>query len=114
MQIRKSKRVTSYQCSEVADLDPEKFRNLSVPFTGETEEEFMEYISQNSYELEEIYSEFDEETWSEFEKILQPEWVEYNNSEYKYEDSWYEAGNVDESFTKSGGFEVIHSTDEQY
>jgi hypothetical protein len=72
MQIRKCERWTSYNCSEVANLDPEKFKTLSVPFEGETDEDFFEYISSNMYELEEIYEEFDEETWSEFEKILQP------------------------------------------
>jgi hypothetical protein len=114
MQIRKCERWTSYNCSEVANLDPEKFKTLSVPFEGETDEDFFEYISSNMYELEEIYEEFDEETWSEFEKILQPEWTEYSNSAWKFEDSWFESGNVDESWSRTGGFEVIQTTDGGY
>ena len=59
-QIRKCERYTSCSSSEAANLDPEKFKKLSVPFEGETEEDFLNYISQNQYELEEIYEEIDE------------------------------------------------------
>ena len=113
-QIRKCERYTSYLSSEVASLDPEKFRNLSVPFDGGTEEDFLNYISQNQYELEEIYEEIDEETMMELQKIWSPEWTEYSNSAWKFEDSWHELGKVDETWTKTGGFETIHSTDTSY
>ena len=38
-QIRKCERVTICYCSEVANLDPEKFKNISIPFEGESEED---------------------------------------------------------------------------
>jgi hypothetical protein len=113
-QIRKCERYTSYLCSEAANLDPEKFRTLSIPFEGETEEEFLSYIESNRYELEEIYEEIDEETLSELGKIWEPEWNEYSNSAWKYEDSWHESGRVDETWTKTGGFESYHTTDNNY
>lgn len=113
-QIRKCERVTSCMASEVANLDPEKFRTLSVPFEGETEEDFLAYLSENQYELEEIYEEIDEETHSELEKIWYPEWTEYSNSAWKYEDSWHESGRVDETWTRYGGFEPVHTTDSGY
>jgi hypothetical protein len=113
-QIRKCERYTSWQTTEVANLDPEKFRTLSIPFEGETEEEFLDYIESNRYELEEIYEEFDEETLSELGKIWEPEWSEYSNSAWKYEDSWHESGRADETWTKTGGFESYHTTDRGY
>jgi hypothetical protein len=113
-QIRKCERYTSWQTTEVANLDPEKFKTVSIPFEGETEEEFLNYIESNRYELEEICEEFDEETLSELGKIWDPEWIEYSNSAWKFEDSWYESGRVDETWTKTGGFESTHTTDRNY
>ena len=113
-QIRKCERYTSCLATEVANLDPDIFKTLSVPFDGETEEEFLNYIESNRYELEEIYEEFDEETISELNKIWEPEWTEYSNSAWKFEDSWHESGRVDETWTKTGGFEPNHTTDNEY
>ena len=112
-QIRKCERYTSWQCSEVATLDPEKFKTLSIPFEGETEEEFLNYISENTWEFDEIWDELDEETQNQLSSILDPSWTEYSNSAYKFEDSWNESGKVDENWTRTGGFEVIHTTDNE-
>jgi len=111
MQIRKCERVTSYLSTEVANLNPEKFKNLSIPFEGEGDEEFLSYLDENMYELYEvIYEEIDEETLVELSKVWEPEWTEYSNSAWKGEDSWLEVGNVNEEYTKTGGFEVLQTT----
>jgi len=110
-QIRKCERVTSYLCSEVVTLDPEKFKNLSIPFEGETEEDFLNYISQNTYEFDDIWDEIDEETQEQLVSLLEPEMTEYSNSTWKGEESWHESGRVDENWTNTGGFEVINTTD---
>ena len=114
MQIRKCERYTSWSCSGVADLDPEKFRNLSIPYNGKTDEDFFNYITENMYELEEIWDEIDEKTQFELGALFDPEWTEYSNSAWKYEDSWYEAGNVNEEWRRTGNFEVIHTSDSGY
>ena len=49
MQIRKCERITSWQMTEVANLIPDDFRNLSVPFEGECDEEFLAYLDENRY-----------------------------------------------------------------
>ena len=113
-QIRKCERYTSWQMTEVANLDPEKFRKLSVPFEGESEEDFLSYIESNRWELEETYEELDEETLSELNKLWDPSWTEYYNSAYRFEDSWHELGSVDETWTKNGRFETLHTTDRSY
>ena len=111
MQIRKCERVTSYLSTEVANLNPEKFKNLSIPFEGESDEEFLSYLDENMYELYEvIYEEIDEETLTELSKVWEPEWTEYSNSAWNGEDSWLEVGNVNEEYTKTGGFEVLQTT----
>jgi hypothetical protein len=113
-QIRKCERVTINYCSEVANLDPDKFRNLSIPYEGESEEDFLNYISQNTWEFEDIWDELDEETQNQLGYLLEPEMTEYSNSAWKGEDSWHELGIVDETWTKTGGFEVKNSTDYGY
>lgn len=113
-QIRKCERVTINYCSDAVNLDPEKFRNVSIPFEGETEEDFLTYISQNTWEFEDIWGEFDEETQTQLGSLLEPEMTEYANSSWKFEDSWHESGRADETWTKTGGFEVVHSTDGGY
>jgi hypothetical protein len=110
IQIRKCEKVTVYNTTEVANLNPEDFRALSVPFEGETDEDFLSYLENNRYELEDIYEEIGEEILSELNKIWEPEWTEYSNSAWDGEESWLESGEVNEEYTKTGGFEVRNST----
>ena len=110
MQIRKCERVTVYNTTEVANLNPEDFKNISFPFEGESDEEFLSYLDENRYELEEIWEEFSEETLNELNKLWEPEWTEYSNSAWKGEESWLEGGEVNEEYTKTGGFEATNST----
>ena len=110
MQIRKCERVTVYNTTEVAELNPEDFKNISFPFEGESDEEFLSYLNENRYELEEIWEEFSEETLNELNKLWEPEWTEYSNSAWKGEESWLEGGEVNEEYTKTGGFDTTSST----
>ena len=110
MQIRKCERVIVYNTTEVANLNPEDFKTISIPFEGETDEEFLSYLEENKWDFEEIWEEFSEETLSELNKLLEPEWTEYSNSAYKGEDSWLEGGEVNEEFTKTGGFDTRYTT----
>ena len=110
MQIRKCERVTVYNTTEVANLNPEDFKNISFPFEGESDEEFLSYLNENRYELEEIWEEFSEETLSELNKLWEPEWTEYSNSAWKGEESWLEGGEVNEEYTKTGGFDAMYTT----
>jgi len=110
MQIRKCERVTVYNTTEVANLNTQDFKNISFPFEGESDEEFLSYLNENRYELEEIWEEFSEETLSELNKLWEPEWTEYSNSAWKGEDSWLEGGEVNDEYTKTGGFDAKYTT----
>lgn len=108
--IRKCERVTTVSHSVTALLDPEKFRNISIPYEGHTEEEFLQYLEENRYELDEIWEEIDEETMTELNKLWEPEWTEYDNSAWHGEESWLELGEPNPEYSKYGGFETKHTT----
>ena len=72
-QLRKCLKFTSYQATNTITLDPEKFRNLSIPYEGNSEEEFLKYIDENSYDLEDIYEEMDEEVEEIRNNISKPD-----------------------------------------
>jgi hypothetical protein len=110
MKIRKCERVVVFNATDVANLNPDDFRNLSVPFEGESDEEFLAYLEDNKWELEDIYEEIDQDVLNELNKLWEPEWTEYSNSAWDGEDSWLESGEEDESYRKTGGFEVLNST----
>ena len=107
--IRKCLRETSFRASSSVTLDPEKFRNLSDPYTGNSEKEFMDYISSLCYD--DVCDELDEETSDGLYVIIGDcvETTEYSNSAWKGEDSWFEIGKDNEEWSKTGGFEILHS-----
>jgi len=108
-QIRKCQEIVTYHCSPVSTVDPEKFRELSIPYTGNSEKEFLDYL--NDLDYDDISEELDEDTQLELYSFYYPEeWEEYFNSTNKGENSWHEIGEVNEEYTKSGGFEARHST----
>ena len=109
-QIRKCERVTMVSHSETASLDPEKFRDISIPYEGSTEEEFLQYLEENRYELDEIWEEIDEDSMSELNKLWEPEWTEYDNSAWHGEESWMESGEPNLEYTKTGGFDAKYTT----
>ena len=108
MQIRKCESVTTIYASEVANLDPEKFRNVSVPFQGNTDLDFLNYINElrTSYKLEEISDELDEELQGEIGKLCDNPEIQIWSSVTKGADEWLELGHVDESTKRNGGFDT--------
>lgn len=111
IQIRKCRKVTSHEASKVASLDPEKFRDLERPYTGDSDKEFLEYIQ--NLNLNDISSDLDWDQAEELAKLGDDiEWETYYSSLEKYEESWLESGKENESFRKTGGFDIEHSTEE--
>ncbi len=108
-QIRKCQEIVTYHCSPVSTVNPEKFRSLSTPYTGNSEKEFLDYLT--SLEFDDIYEELDEDTQIELSSFYQPEeWEEYSNSLNNGERSWHEIGEINQEYKKTGGFDVKHST----
>jgi hypothetical protein len=114
-QIRKCVTYTLVDATEVSNLNPEHFRNLSVPYEGNSEEEFLEYLDDNQYEFYELSGELEEqgfkETAEELDKIGDgSDYTTISNSAIKGEESWLELGEKDEKATKWGEFSPTHDT----
>lgn len=108
-ELRKCEEYTIVRSSEIAYIDPEKFRNLSTPCEGDSEEDFLDYISQLYFwDLE---SELDEETRQQLIKLEEPHWNEFYNSAFDGSKDWYELGEENENAVKNGGFETKLSTE---
>ena len=113
-QIRKVEEITFWQATEVAELDPEAFRNLEDnPYTGNSQEEFIKYIEEfiNSCRWDGFPIELDPETTDELDKMVENVvWTEYNSTVQNGENSWLQLGEKDESYVKTGGFKIILDT----
>lgn len=111
-QIRKRENVTLYLASDIVELDDEAFRNLEEnPYTGNSEEEFLNYIAGfDSWDG--IPMDLDFEQSNELSKIKGDDlnMQEFDNSAQKFEDSWFELGEANDEYRKAGGFKVKLST----
>jgi len=109
-QIRKVAQCTVFTSSEVAELDPEDFRNHeSNPYKGNSEEEFIQYIANFYFDDTETET-FSSETVDELLKIFDgPTMTQHYSTVQDFEDSWFEVGEKNEQFRKAGGFDVHHS-----
>jgi hypothetical protein len=113
-QLRRCKTYTISEASEVVELNPEDFRNISYPFEGETEEDFLNYLDTITYEADiyDIYDELDEGVANALAGLLEPEeYKVFFDSETKGENAWLESGEIDEQYRKSGGFNVKKTTE---
>lgn len=61
--------------------------------------------------MSDIYEELDEETISELDKFFDNvEWEEWYNSAWDGEESWFDIGEENPEYRRTGGFEVRHTT----
>ena len=112
-QLRKCETYSITRQTKTINLDPEKFRNISVPYEGNSEEDFVKYIAD--LDFYEINSELDEESANELDKFYDMvDWEEWYNSAWDEEDNWVEIGESNPEYSRTGGFNVRHSTNEQY
>jgi hypothetical protein len=116
-QIRKVEEITIWQATEVVELDPKKFKKLEEnPYNGNSEEDFLKYIAEfvNKCRYDGVPYDLDSKTADELDKMIENvKWTEYANSCEKGENSWYEIGEKDESYRRSGGFNSHHDTIEK-
>lgn len=109
-QIRKVEEITIWQATEVAELDPEVFKNLEEnSYTGNSEEEFLNYIQEfiNNCRCEGFPDDLDTEVADELDKMIENvNWTEYANSCEKGETSWYQSGEKNEEYRRTGGFKI--------
>lgn len=110
---------TTYTLTKVTEpitLDSEDFRNVEPPFTGETEEEFYNYISEtlSDWEVEDFLDnnkdKFSEEQadniWETFGEYPSEEMFDSRN---KSDEIVIDGGKIDENYTKYAGFNPIYT-----
>lgn len=106
-QVRKCEKYTCFLAGPVAHLDPEDFKNHeSNPYTGNSEEEFLQYISNfNTDDVEGLSEESIEALGA---LGYDAELEEYSNTAQNFCDNWYEIGEENKEYRKTGGFAVRH------
>ena len=111
--IRKRENMEVYMTSEIVELDPNDFRELEEnPYTGDSQEEFLNYISNLNLEFDNPSEELAYEIQDKLSKLGQNiKWTEFGNSAMNGSDTWYELGQEDESYRRTGGFDISCRTD---
>lgn len=112
-QIRKVESVTSIRSSLVIELDPKKFKKLEInPYTGDSEEEFMTYMSE--FDFEDPPYDLDDNTSKLLMDLSNSTWEEYANSCEKGSNVWLQIGEKDSAYYKTGGFKVNDEIESRY
>jgi hypothetical protein len=111
--IRKRENIEVYMTSEIVELDPNDFRDLEEnPYTGDSQEEFLKYIDNLNLQYNEPSEELDFEVQEELKKLGENlSWTEFGNSAEKGSDSWYELGEEDSTYRRTGEFNISCRTD---
>jgi|TARA_B110000977_G_scaffold149359_1_gene189323 hypothetical protein len=115
-QIRKVERYTNWEATQAVDIDPNDFKDLATsPYEGDSEQDFVEYIQElyheDWYEVCEELESLDRLTSADaLSTIFEGEMEIYSSSTEKEERSWIELGEIDESYSKYGGFNQSAST----
>ena len=108
--VRAVERYTIWEATEPIKVNVEKLRKCEPPFEGETEEDLLEYLTDNVWnnedwieENQEVYGVTDsiELTFVEaYDKEV------YSDTREKYEQSWLDVGVPNDEWRKMGRFEV--------
>jgi hypothetical protein len=110
--IRKVEKVTIWEATEVIELNPKSFKKLeSNPYTGSTEEDFLNYINSLKYDLPQELEDIDYEAYDKLTQLFDGEMKQtvYTSSAEHSEESWLQIGKVDPKYTKQGGFNCSYS-----
>ncbi len=112
--VRKCERYTVWQATEPIEVNVEKLRKCEPPYTGESEQDLLEYLVENVWCNEEFYeNETNKEVYGEdevYDLSLEDAWEynePYSDSRNKYEAAWIDVGVPNEEYRKTGEFEII-------
>ena len=112
--IRKRENMEVYMTSEIVELDPNDFRELEEnPYTGDSQEEFLKYIEDLNLQYNEPSDELDFEVQEELKKLGENlSWTEFGNSAEKGSNTWFELGEENPAYRRTGGFDVSCSSND--
>jgi len=108
--VRAVERYTVWEATEPIEVNVEKLRQCEPPFEGETEQDLLEYLSDNVWNNEEwadengeIYGEdeaYDLTFMEAYDKEV------YSDTRDKYAQEWLDVGVPNDEWRKMGRFEV--------
>ena len=110
--VRKCERYTIWEASEPVEVDVEKLRKCEPPFEGETEQELLDYLTENVYnEYEWAENETNKEVYGEdasYELTMEEcyDMEAYSDTREKYSQDWIDVGVPNDEWRKMGKFEV--------
>jgi hypothetical protein len=106
--IRKRENMEVYMTSEIVELDPNDFRELEEnPYTGDSQEEFLKYIDSLNLQYNEPPEELDWDIQEELKKLGENlSWTEFGNSAEQGSNTWFELGEEDSAYRRTGGFNI--------
>ncbi len=110
--VRKCERYTIWEASEPFEVDVEKLRKCEPPFEGETEQELLDYLTENVYnEYEWAENETNKEVYGEdasYELTMEEcyDMEVYSDTREKYGQEWIDVGVPNDEWRKMGKFEV--------
>jgi len=108
--VRAVERYTVWEATEPIEVNLEKLRQCEPPFEGETEEDLLEYLSDNVWNNED-WAETNSEVYGE-DASYDLTFIEaydkevYSDTRDKYEQSWLDVGVPNDEYRKMGRFEV--------
>lgn len=114
--IRKAERYTVWEATEPVALNPEDFKTISFPFTGNSEEDFVNYIDKIYMEEDwyEIADELEQKGFKEaanaLSNLFEGEASIYSDTRHNSADEWLDIGEPNEAYRKMGRFKVNHHT----
>lgn len=117
--VRRCEKYTNWEATRAFQFNPEDFRCLSEmfdPYEGDSEIEFTNYLSDliDSTDIYDVCEELENHGQTAaaeaLSNIVEAEMKIYSSSTDKYGQLWIEQGIVDESYQKTGGFNVRYST----
>ena len=109
--VRKCERYTVWDASEPVEVDIEKLRKCEPPYTGETNEDLLNYLTDNVRGEEDwCDNETNKEVYGEdesFDLILQDcDMESYSDTRNNSADEWLDIGIPNDDYRKMGRFEV--------
>ena len=117
-QIRKCEKYTNWEATDAVDLDPVDFTDLpDFPYEGdvESEKEFVEYIQELYHEdwydiCDKLESLDKTDLADQISTLFEGDMDIYSSTTDKEANEWFDIGEVDESYSKYGGFNGRHNT----
>jgi hypothetical protein len=106
--VRAVERYTVWEATQPIEVNVEKLRQCEPPFEGETEQDLLEYLTDNVWNNYD-WAEENGEIYGEGAYDLTLDGVdleEYSDSRDKYAQEWLDVGVPNDEWRKMGRFEV--------